>query len=160
MKSTELLYLYGELDPRVRFLVFTVRCWARAHNITSNIPGAWITNFSLTVMVLFFLQKRNPPIIPTLDHLKQLAGNAHLIVTASSLPVPYLAPPPPPLVSVLFTMLTVPLLSSGLTRPLRQVHNRRERLHVCQRLRQNSAAEKLRHARSGQKTVKQPLCSA
>lgn len=75
VKSTELLYLYGELDPRVRFLVFTVRCWARAHNITSNIPGAWITNFSLTVMVLFFLQKRNPPIIPTLDHLKQLAGN-------------------------------------------------------------------------------------
>lgn len=76
VKSTELLYLYGGLDPRVRFLVFTVRCWARAHNITSNIPGAWITNFSLTVMVLFFLQKRSPPVIPTLDQLKQLAGNA------------------------------------------------------------------------------------
>nr|XP_046227473.1 poly(A) RNA polymerase, mitochondrial [Scatophagus argus] len=74
IKSTELLYLYGELDPRVRFLVFTVRCWARTHGITSSIPGAWITNFSLTVMVLFFLQKRNPPIIPTLDHLKNLAG--------------------------------------------------------------------------------------
>lgn len=76
IKSTELLYLYGELDPRVRYLVFTVRCWARAHGITSSIPGAWITNFSLTVMVLFFLQKRNPPIIPTLDHLKDLAGPA------------------------------------------------------------------------------------
>ncbi|KAM6971076.1 poly(A) RNA polymerase, mitochondrial isoform 2-T2 [Tautogolabrus adspersus] len=74
MKSTELLYLYGELDPRVRCLVFTVRCWARAHAITSSIPGAWITNFSLTVMVLFFLQKRSPPIIPTLDHLRNLAG--------------------------------------------------------------------------------------
>ncbi|XP_041817882.1 poly(A) RNA polymerase, mitochondrial [Chelmon rostratus] len=76
IKSTELLYLYGELDPRVRFLVFTVRCWARAHGITSSIPGAWITNFSLTVMVLFFLQKRSPAIIPTLDHLKNLAGPA------------------------------------------------------------------------------------
>ncbi|XP_028288542.1 poly(A) RNA polymerase, mitochondrial isoform X1 [Parambassis ranga] len=74
MKSTELLYLYGELDPRVRSLVFSVRCWARAHSITSSIPGAWITNFSLTVMVLFFLQKRNPPIIPTLDQLRDLAG--------------------------------------------------------------------------------------
>ncbi|XP_031731866.1 poly(A) RNA polymerase, mitochondrial isoform X3 [Anarrhichthys ocellatus] len=74
MKSTELLYLYGELDPRVRHLVFTVRCWARAHGITSSIPGAWITNFSLTVMVLFFLQRRSPPIIPTLDHLRDLAG--------------------------------------------------------------------------------------
>ncbi|XP_044195536.1 poly(A) RNA polymerase, mitochondrial [Thunnus albacares] len=76
IKSTELLYLYGELDPRVRSLVFTVRCWARAHGITSSIPGAWITNFSLTVMVLFFLQRRSPPIIPTLDHLRDLAGPA------------------------------------------------------------------------------------
>nr|XP_040023082.1 poly(A) RNA polymerase, mitochondrial isoform X1 [Gasterosteus aculeatus aculeatus] len=76
MKSTELLYLYGELDPRVRHLVFTVRCWARAHAITSSIPGAWITNFSLTVMVLFFLQRRSPSVIPTLDHLRDLAGPA------------------------------------------------------------------------------------
>ncbi|XP_029004135.1 poly(A) RNA polymerase, mitochondrial [Betta splendens] len=76
MKSTELLYLYGVLDPRVRCLVFTVRCWARAHGITSSIPGAWITNFSLTVMVLFFLQRRSSPVIPTLDHLKELAGPA------------------------------------------------------------------------------------
>ncbi|KAM7370170.1 hypothetical protein PAMP_011445 [Pampus punctatissimus] len=76
MKSTELLYLYGELDPRVRCLVFTVRCWARVHGITSSIPGAWITNFSLTVMVLFFLQRRSVPIIPSLDHLRDLAGPA------------------------------------------------------------------------------------
>lgn len=74
MKSSELLFLYGQLDPRVRHLVFTVRCWARAHSITSSIPGAWITNFSLTVMVVFFLQQRNPPILPTLDRLKELAG--------------------------------------------------------------------------------------
>ncbi|MED6248396.1 hypothetical protein ATANTOWER_032830 [Ataeniobius toweri] len=73
MKSTELLYLYGELDPRVRSLVFTIRCWARAHGVTSSIPGAWITNFALTVMVLFFLQKRTPPIIPKLDYLRDLA---------------------------------------------------------------------------------------
>ncbi|XP_057680602.1 poly(A) RNA polymerase, mitochondrial isoform X2 [Corythoichthys intestinalis] len=76
MKSSELLYLYSQLDPRVRHLVFTVRCWARAHGVTSSIPGAWITNFSLTVMVLFFLQQRSPPIIPTLDHLRELAGPA------------------------------------------------------------------------------------
>uniref|UniRef100_A0A673N1Y0 Mitochondrial poly(A) polymerase n=1 Tax=Sinocyclocheilus rhinocerous TaxID=307959 RepID=A0A673N1Y0_9TELE len=71
---SELLFLYGQLDPRVRHLVFSVRCWARAHSITSSIPGAWITNFSLTVMVVFFLQQRNPPILPTLDRLKELAG--------------------------------------------------------------------------------------
>ena len=75
MKSTELLYLYGELDQRVRSLVFAVRCWARVHSVTSSIPGAWVTNFSLTVMVLFFLQRRSTPLIPTLDHLRELAGS-------------------------------------------------------------------------------------
>ncbi|XP_026977813.1 poly(A) RNA polymerase, mitochondrial [Sagmatias obliquidens] len=73
LKSSELLYMYGALDSRVRALVFSIRCWARAHSLTSSIPGAWITNFSLTVMVIFFLQRRSPPILPTLDYLKTLA---------------------------------------------------------------------------------------
>lgn len=73
LKSSELLYMYGALDSRVRALVFSVRCWARAHSLTSSIPGAWITNFSLTMMVIFFLQRRSPPVLPTLDYLKTLA---------------------------------------------------------------------------------------
>ncbi|XP_059567865.1 poly(A) RNA polymerase, mitochondrial isoform X2 [Myotis daubentonii] len=73
LKSSELLYIYGALDSRVRALVFSIRCWARAHSLTSSIPGAWITNFSLTMMVIFFLQRRSPPILPTLDYLKTLA---------------------------------------------------------------------------------------
>ncbi|KAB0404795.1 hypothetical protein E2I00_014669, partial [Balaenoptera physalus] len=73
LKSSELLYIYGALDSRVRALVFSIRCWARAHSLTSSIPGAWITNLSLTVMVIFFLQRRSPPILPTLDCLKTLA---------------------------------------------------------------------------------------
>ncbi|KAM6153377.1 poly(A) RNA polymerase, mitochondrial [Erethizon dorsatum] len=73
LKSSELLYIYGTLDARVRALVCSVRCWARVHSLTSSIPGAWITNFSLTMMVIFFLQKRSPPILPTLDTLRTLA---------------------------------------------------------------------------------------
>ncbi|NWU63279.1 PAPD1 protein, partial [Pterocles burchelli] len=73
IRSSELLYIYGCLDSRVRALVFTVRCWARVHGLTNSVPGTWITNFSLTMMVMFFLQKRSPPIIPTLDQLKELA---------------------------------------------------------------------------------------
>lgn len=73
MQSAELQYLMGELDPRVRPLVFTVRFWARTHSITSSVPGAWISSFSLTMLVLFFLQRRSPPILPTLNRLKELA---------------------------------------------------------------------------------------
>ncbi|XP_055032102.1 poly(A) RNA polymerase, mitochondrial [Misgurnus anguillicaudatus] len=84
MKSSELLFLYGTLDPRVRHLVFSVRCWARVHAVTSSIPGPWITNFSLTVMVLFFLQQRSPPILPTLDQLKELSGASDKCVIESN----------------------------------------------------------------------------
>ncbi|XP_068028619.1 poly(A) RNA polymerase, mitochondrial [Anomalospiza imberbis] len=73
IRSSELLYIYGCLDSRVRALVFTIRCWARVHGLTNSAPGTWITNFSLTMMVMFFLQRRSPPIIPTLDQLKDLA---------------------------------------------------------------------------------------
>ncbi|NXU52963.1 PAPD1 protein, partial [Turnix velox] len=81
IRSSELLYIYGCLDSRVRALVFTVRCWARVHGLTNSVPGSWITNFSLTMMVMFFLQKRSPPIIPTLDQLKELADekDKHII---------------------------------------------------------------------------------
>ncbi|XP_017931315.1 poly(A) RNA polymerase, mitochondrial [Manacus vitellinus] len=81
IRSSELLYIYGCLDSRVRALVFTIRCWARVHGLTNSAPGTWITNFSLTMMVMFFLQKRSPPIIPTLDQLKELAGakDKHII---------------------------------------------------------------------------------
>uniref|UniRef100_F7GIA7 Mitochondrial poly(A) polymerase n=1 Tax=Monodelphis domestica TaxID=13616 RepID=F7GIA7_MONDO len=74
LKSSELLYIYGTLDSRVRALAFSVRYWARQQALTSSIPGAWLTNFSLTIMVIFFLQKRSPPIIPSIDYLKNLAG--------------------------------------------------------------------------------------
>ena len=84
LKSSELLYMYGALDSRVRALVFSVRCWARAHSLTSSIPGAWITNFSLTMMVIFFLQRRSPPILPTLDYLKTLAGETQSICFLSN----------------------------------------------------------------------------
>uniref|UniRef100_A0A2K5DW82 Uncharacterized protein n=1 Tax=Aotus nancymaae TaxID=37293 RepID=A0A2K5DW82_AOTNA len=81
LTSSELLYIYGALDSRARALVFTVRCWARAHSLTSSILGAWITNFSLTMMVIFFLQTRSPPILPTLDSLQALADAEDKCIT-------------------------------------------------------------------------------
>ncbi|XP_062377665.1 poly(A) RNA polymerase, mitochondrial [Sardina pilchardus] len=76
MKSSELLWLLSQLDERVRYLVFTVRSWARIHGLTSSIPGAWITNFSLSMLVVFFLQSRPTPILPSLDQLRDLASPA------------------------------------------------------------------------------------
>ncbi|XP_077996760.1 poly(A) RNA polymerase, mitochondrial-like [Glandiceps talaboti] len=73
-KSTELLYLYGNHDPRVRPLVYTLRHWARINGITSSSPGPWITNFGFTLLVIYFLQTRDNPVVPTVDFLQYLAA--------------------------------------------------------------------------------------
>ncbi|XP_018302048.1 poly(A) RNA polymerase, mitochondrial isoform X2 [Mycetomoellerius zeteki] len=65
---TELLNLYGEMDWRIRPLVIVIRVWAKNQELTSDIPGHWITNFPLTLLVLFFLQQKK--ILPSLKILK------------------------------------------------------------------------------------------
>ncbi|XP_028046509.1 poly(A) RNA polymerase, mitochondrial isoform X2 [Monomorium pharaonis] len=68
---TELLNLYGEIDWRVRPLVIAIRVWAKSQKITSDAPGPWITNFPLTLLVLFYLQQKK--ILPSLKMLKSCA---------------------------------------------------------------------------------------
>ncbi|XP_072020256.1 poly(A) RNA polymerase, mitochondrial-like [Amphiura filiformis] len=73
LTSTELLYLYNQLDVRLPQLVFFVRHWARVNHITNVHPGSWITNFPLTLLVIFFLQTRTPAVVPSLDYLCSIA---------------------------------------------------------------------------------------
>ncbi|KYN05718.1 PREDICTED: poly(A) RNA polymerase, mitochondrial isoform X2 [Cyphomyrmex costatus] len=68
---TELLNFYGEMDWRVRPLVIAIRVWAKSQELTLDVPGQWITNFPLTLLVLFFLQQKK--ILPSLKTLKLYA---------------------------------------------------------------------------------------
>ncbi|XP_043465926.1 poly(A) RNA polymerase, mitochondrial-like [Leptopilina heterotoma] len=68
---SELLYLYGEIDRRVRPIIFTLRKWAQVKEITCESPGDHITNFSLTLLILFYLQ--NKKILPSLQELRKAA---------------------------------------------------------------------------------------
>ncbi|XP_076632821.1 mitochondrial poly(A) polymerase [Colletes latitarsis] len=64
IRMSEVLFIYGEMDWRVKPLVCTIRKWAQYRKITNPTPGRWITNFSLTLLIIFYLQKENilPPI--------------------------------------------------------------------------------------------------
>ncbi|VVC43397.1 PAP/25A-associated [Cinara cedri] len=79
VNMSELLYIFGNFDQRVRPLVFTVKMWAREINLTNDTPGKWITNFSLTLLVLFYLQQEK--IIPAIDILVKEANNNDLRIT-------------------------------------------------------------------------------
>ena len=75
---SELLYTFGQLDPRVHPLVFTIRHWARANQITHSGPGPWISNFTLSLLVMFHLQSVG--VVPSIYTLRSLAGETVLTV--------------------------------------------------------------------------------
>lgn len=83
---SELLYLFGELDSRVKPLVFVIRKWANAVGLTnSSVPGPWITNFSLTCLVLFFLQQTKRPILPPINLLVKSAAPEDQRITTDNI---------------------------------------------------------------------------
>ncbi|XP_011862095.1 PREDICTED: poly(A) RNA polymerase, mitochondrial [Vollenhovia emeryi] len=85
---TELLNLYGEIDWRVRPLVIAIRVWAKCQNITSDAPGQWITNFPLTLLVLFYLQQKK--ILPSLKTLKMHATRTDIRCTNNGIDCTFL----------------------------------------------------------------------
>ncbi|XP_050489266.1 poly(A) RNA polymerase, mitochondrial isoform X2 [Bombus huntii] len=68
LHMSELLYIYGQLDWRIKPLVCTIRKWARVINLTKEQPGHWITNFSLTLLIIFYLQTKD--ILPSVNTIK------------------------------------------------------------------------------------------
>ena len=72
---SELLYMYGELDNRVRPLIFTIRLWAKEQGlVVDQRPTPYLTNFMLTLMAIFFLQNHYK-ILPPLNELRRLADS-------------------------------------------------------------------------------------
>lgn len=70
---SEILYMFGSLDDRIRPLTCCIRRWAQCVGLTNSSPGRWITNFSLTLLVLHFLQTLKEPILPPFNLLIQKA---------------------------------------------------------------------------------------
>uniref|UniRef100_A0A1I8PNX8 Poly(A) RNA polymerase, mitochondrial n=1 Tax=Stomoxys calcitrans TaxID=35570 RepID=A0A1I8PNX8_STOCA len=78
---SELLFMFGEFDERVRPLTFCIRRWAQTCGLTNPSPGRWISNFSLTCLVIFFLQQAKQPILPAINTLIRSATPDDIRVT-------------------------------------------------------------------------------
>lgn len=90
---SEILFLLGCVDPRVRPFVSCVRWWARQKDLTrKRSPGRWFSSFTITLMALFFLMNtQEGPVLPTLKHLLELpkTGKVRLIEVITTLVYAY-----------------------------------------------------------------------
>ncbi|XP_055370923.1 poly(A) RNA polymerase, mitochondrial [Condylostylus longicornis] len=82
---SELLYILGEIDHRIRSLIFVIRKWAQSVGLTNPSPGRWITNFSLSCLAIFFLQNVKHPLLPPIDLLNKSATINDIRITENGL---------------------------------------------------------------------------
>ena len=66
--NSELIREYTTTDPRVRQLGLALKLWARVRGINDRQQGT-ISSFSLLLMLIHFLQRRTPPVLPYLQDL-------------------------------------------------------------------------------------------
>jgi DNA polymerase sigma len=75
--NTKLIRDYVNMDPRVSDLAFVVKYWSKLRGINDP-PSGTLSSYAYVQMLLFYLQVRNTPILPS---LQDLAKNKDLIKT-------------------------------------------------------------------------------
>ncbi|XP_026177468.1 terminal uridylyltransferase 7 isoform X2 [Mastacembelus armatus] len=68
LHNTRLLASYAAIDRRVKILCYVMKVFAKMCDIGDASRGS-LSSYAYTLMVLFFLQQRNPPVIPVLQEI-------------------------------------------------------------------------------------------
>ncbi|XP_045890712.1 terminal uridylyltransferase 7 [Micropterus dolomieu] len=68
LHNTHLLASYAAIDSRVKILCYVMKVFAKMCDIGDASRGS-LSSYAYTLMVLFFLQQRNPPVIPVLQEI-------------------------------------------------------------------------------------------
>nr|KAF6332297.1 terminal uridylyl transferase 7 [Pipistrellus kuhlii] len=68
LHNTRLLSAYSAIDQRVKYLCYTMKVFTKMCDIGDASRGS-LSSYAYTLMVLYFLQQRNPPVIPVLQEI-------------------------------------------------------------------------------------------
>lgn len=69
IENTRLVKLYVDIDERVRPLAMIIKYWAKSRLLNDAAGGGTLTSYTWILMVIYFLQTRDPPILPSLQKL-------------------------------------------------------------------------------------------
>jgi len=67
-RNTELLLMYSQIDERVKLLGYTLKLFAKMCEIGDASRGT-ISSYGYIIMLIHYLQQRNPPVLPNLQEL-------------------------------------------------------------------------------------------
>ncbi|NWR71774.1 TUT7 uridylyltransferase, partial [Centropus unirufus] len=79
LHNTRLLSSYAAIDPRVKYLCYTMKVFTKICDIGDASRGS-LSSYAYTLMVLYFLQQRNPPVIPVLQEIYKEAKKPEILV--------------------------------------------------------------------------------
>uniref|UniRef100_A0A4W5K8B9 Poly(A) RNA polymerase mitochondrial-like central palm domain-containing protein n=1 Tax=Hucho hucho TaxID=62062 RepID=A0A4W5K8B9_9TELE len=77
--NTRLLASYAAIDPRVKTLCYVMKVLVKLCDIGDASRGS-LSSYGYTLMVLFYLQQRNPPVIPVLQEIHDGEENPEVLV--------------------------------------------------------------------------------
>lgn len=64
------------LDPRIRILIILIKFWGKIHELTGHNR---ITNYSLVMLICFYLQQLKEPLLPKISYLQSLVSRPEII---------------------------------------------------------------------------------
>ncbi|XP_029859400.1 terminal uridylyltransferase 7 isoform X1 [Aquila chrysaetos chrysaetos] len=79
LHNTRLLSAYAAIDPRVKYLCYTMKVFTKICDIGDASRGS-LSSYAYTLMVLYFLQQRNPPVIPVLQEIYKEPKKPEILV--------------------------------------------------------------------------------
>jgi DNA polymerase sigma len=79
IKNTELLKSYAMINPRVRQLGIFIKHWAKNRKINS-VNDDCISSYAWVILVIYFLQRTSPPVLPFLQQSKRPADVKNFII--------------------------------------------------------------------------------
>ncbi|NWW81556.1 TUT7 uridylyltransferase, partial [Climacteris rufus] len=79
LHNTRLLSSYAAVDPRVKYLCYTMKVFTKMCDIGDASRGS-LSSYAYTLMVLYFLQQRNPPVIPVLQEIYKEPKKPEILV--------------------------------------------------------------------------------
>ncbi|KAH7312092.1 zinc finger protein-like protein [Rhexocercosporidium sp. MPI-PUGE-AT-0058] len=66
LENTRMIRTYVQIDPRVRQLAMIIKHWTKKRILNDAAFGCTLSSYTWICMIIFFLQSRNPPILPAL----------------------------------------------------------------------------------------------